>query len=297
MILYYTREGWCVRCACLSRPSGRVGSNDPLSLSSTESSPTSHAKSQRPSNPNRLPMCATEAIGTQIEIRIDRPIASQCAPPWPSEPRSKAESSNQSLPDVRHRGDRNPDRNQNRSLPDVRHRGHGNPDRKQNRATNRFPMCATVAIGTQSLPDVRHRGDRNPDRKQNRATNRFPMCATVAIGTQIETRIDHPIAARRAPPWPWEPRSKAESSNQSLPDVRHRGHRNPIASRCAPPWRSEPRSKPESITQSLPDVRHRGHGNPVRNQNRAANRMPTRTENRHRNRSKIDAKSIPKGSK
>ena len=79
-IVYITREGWCVRCACLSRPSGRVGSNDPLSLSSTESSPTSHAKLQRPSNPNRFPL------------------------------------RNQSLPDVRHRGDRNPDRNQNRSF-------------------------------------------------------------------------------------------------------------------------------------------------------------------------------------
>ena len=72
-------RGWCVGCVCLSRPSGRVGSNDPLSLSSTQSSPTSHAKLQRPSNPNRFPL------------------------------------RNQSLPDVRHRGDRNPDRNQNRS--------------------------------------------------------------------------------------------------------------------------------------------------------------------------------------
>ena len=160
-----------MRCACLSRPSGRVGSNDPLSLSSTESNPTSHAKSQRPSNPNRLPMCATEAIGTQIEIRIDRPIASQCAPPWPSEPRSKAESSNQSLPDVRHRGHRNPDRNQNRSF-------------------NRCPTCATVAMGTQTESrieqpidsrcappwpsDVHHRYHRCPVRNQNRSANRMP---------------------------------------------------------------------------------------------------------------------------
>ena len=52
-------------------------------------------------------------------------IASQCAPPWPSEPRSKPESIAQSLPDVRNRGHRNPQRNQNRS-------------------PNRFPMCATV---------------------------------------------------------------------------------------------------------------------------------------------------------
>ena len=160
-----------MRCACLSRPSGRVGSNDPLSLSSTESSPTSHAKLQRPSNPNRFPMCATVAIGTQIETRIDRPIASQCAPPWPSEPRSKAESSNQSLPDVRHRGDRNPDRNQNRSF-------------------NRCPTCATVAMGTQIKSrieqpiasrcappwpsDVRHRYHRCPVRNQNRSANRMP---------------------------------------------------------------------------------------------------------------------------
>ena len=119
-----------------------------------------------------------------------------------------------------------------------------------------------ATIESQSLPDVRHRSYRNTDRNQNRSPNRFSMCATVAIGTQIESRIEQPIA-----------------------------------SRCAPPWRSEPRSKPESITQSLPDVRHRGHGNPVRNQNRAANRMPTRTENRHRNRSQIDAKSTPEGSK
>ena len=156
----------------------------------------------------------------------------------------------------------------------------------RNRSDHRIPIacrCAPPKLSehrsksesiAQSLLNVRHRGHRNPDRKQNRATNRFPMCATVAIGTQIETRIDHSIAARRAPPWPWEPRPKAESSNQSLPDVRHRGHRNPIASRCAPPWRSEPRSKPESITQSLPDVRHRGHGNPDRKQNRATNRFP-----------------------
>ena len=80
----------------LSRPSGRVGSNDPLSLSSTESSPTSHAKSQRPSNPNRFPMCATVAIGTQIETRIDHPIAARRAPPWPWEPSSKPESSGKS---------------------------------------------------------------------------------------------------------------------------------------------------------------------------------------------------------
>jgi hypothetical protein len=81
----------------------------------------------------------------------------------------------------------------------VRHRGHGNPDRKQNRATNRFPMCATVAIGTQSLPDVRHRGDRNPDRNQNRSPNRCPTCATVAMGTQFETRIERQIACQLEP--------------------------------------------------------------------------------------------------
>ena len=81
-----------MRCACLSRPSGRVGSNDPLSLSSTESSPTSHAKSQRPSNPNRFPMCATVAIGTQIDTRIDHPIAALRAPPWPWETSSQPES-------------------------------------------------------------------------------------------------------------------------------------------------------------------------------------------------------------
>ena len=150
-----------MRCACLSRPSGRVGSNDPLSLSSTESSPTSHAKSQRPSNPNRLPMCATEAIGTQIEIRIDRPIASQCAPPWPSEPRSKAESSNQSLPDVRHRGDRNPDRNQNRS-------------------PNRCPTCATVAMGTQF-------------------ETRIERQIACQLETKIDTEIDAKSTQNRSP--------------------------------------------------------------------------------------------------
>ena len=120
------------------------------------------------------------------------------------------------------------------------------------------------------------------------------------IAATIESQslpVTQPIASGCAPPWRSEPRSKAESSNQSLPDVRHRGHRNPIASRCAPPWRSEPRSKPASIPQSLPDVRHRGHENPIRNQNRAANRMPTRTENRHRNRPQINAKSNPEGSK
>ena len=76
IVIVITREGWCVRCACLSRPSGRVGSNDPLSLSSTESTPTSHEKSQRPSNPNRFPMCATVAI----ETRIDQQIARQLEP-------------------------------------------------------------------------------------------------------------------------------------------------------------------------------------------------------------------------
>ena len=230
-------------CVSLSRPSGRVGSNDPLSLSSTESSPTSHAKSQRPSNPNRFPMCATVAIGTQIETRIDRPIASQCAPPWPSEPRSKAESSNQSLPDVRHRGDRNPDLNQNRSF-------------------NRCPTCATVAMGTQTESRIEQPIASRCAPPWPSEPNRYPMCATVAIGTQIESRIDEPNA-----------------------------------SRCAPPWLSIPRSKPESIAQSLPEVRHRGPRNPDQNQHRSGNRMPTRTENRHRNRSKIDAKSIPKGSK
>ena len=85
-----------MRCACLSRPSGRVGSNDPLSLSSTESSPTSHAKSQRPSNSNRFPMCATVASGTYIETRIDHAIAARRAPPWPWEPVSKPESSGKS---------------------------------------------------------------------------------------------------------------------------------------------------------------------------------------------------------
>ena len=66
-------------------------------------------------------------------------------------------------------------------------------------ATNRFPMCATVAIGTQSLPDGRHRGDRNPDRNQNRSPNRCPTCATVAMGTQFETRIERQIACQLEP--------------------------------------------------------------------------------------------------
>ena len=123
--------------------------------------------------------------------------------------------------------------------------------------------CEIAAtIESQSLPDVRHRSYRNPDRNQNRSPNRFSMCATVAIGTQIESRIEQPIA-----------------------------------SRCAPPRPSEARPKPESIAQSLPEVRHRGPRNPDQNHHRSGNRMPTRTENRHRNRSKINAKSIPEGSK
>ena len=43
-------------------------------------------------SPNRFSMCATVVIGTQIESRIEQPIASRCAPPWRSEPRSKPES-------------------------------------------------------------------------------------------------------------------------------------------------------------------------------------------------------------
>ena len=121
---------------------------------------------------SRFLMCATVTIGTQIETRIDRPIASQCAPPWPSEPTSEPESINQ------------------------------------------------------SLPDVRHCGHRNPGRNQNRSPNRFSMCATVAVGTQIETRIDRPIAARCAPPWPQQPTTEPESIAQSLPNVRHHGQLN-----------------------------------------------------------------------
>ena len=49
-----------------------------------------------PSEPNRFPMCATVAIGTQIETRIDHPIAARRAPPWPWEPSSKPESSGKS---------------------------------------------------------------------------------------------------------------------------------------------------------------------------------------------------------
>ena len=79
---------------------------------------------------------------------------------------------------------------------------------------------------------MRHRGHRNPDRKQNRATNRFPMCATVAIGTQIETRIDHPIAARRAPPWPWEPSSEPESSGKSHANSNRKSTPKSIQNRC-----------------------------------------------------------------
>ena len=33
---------------------------------------------------------------------------------------------------------------ESQSIPNVRHRGHRNPDRNQNRSPNRFPMCATV---------------------------------------------------------------------------------------------------------------------------------------------------------
>ena len=125
-----------MRCACLSRPSGRVGSNDPLSLSSTESSPTSHAKLQRPSNPNRFPL------------------------------------RNQSLPDVRHRGDRN-------------------PDRKQNRSFNRCPTCATVAMGTQF-------------------ETRIERQIACQLEPKIDTEID-PKSMQNRPPkgqndsqiWPW----------------------------------------------------------------------------------------------
>ena len=92
------------------------------------------------------------------------PIACRCAPPKLSEHRSKSESIAQ-------------------SLLNVRHRGHRNPDRKQNRATNRFPMCATVAIGTQIETRI----------------DRCPTCATVAMGTQFETRIERQIACQLEP--------------------------------------------------------------------------------------------------
>ena len=146
------------------------------------SSPTSHAESWRPSNPHRYPMCATVAIGTQIETRIDRPIASQCAPPWPSEPRPNAESSNQSLPDVRHRGDRNPDRNQNRSR-------------------NRCPTCATVAMGTQFGTRIERQiaCQLEPKIDTEIDPNRCPTCATVVMGTQFETRIERQIACQLEP--------------------------------------------------------------------------------------------------
>ena len=187
-----TREGWCVGCVCLSRPSGRVGSNDPLSLSSTESTPTSHAKSQRPSNPNRLPMCATEAIGTQIEISIDRPIASQCAPPWPSEPNRFPMCATVAIgTQIETRIDHSV-------------------------AARRVPTWPweprpKAELSNQSLPDVRHRGHRNPDRNQNRSPNRCPTCATVAMGTQFETRIERQSACQL------EPKTDTEIDPKSIP--------------------------------------------------------------------------------
>ena len=65
----------------------------------------------------RITQPIEQHISTQIETRFDRPIASRCAPPWPSKRRSKPESIRRSC-------------------------------WKWNR--NRLPMCATVAIDFQT---------------------------------------------------------------------------------------------------------------------------------------------------
>ena len=165
-----------------SRSSGRGGSNEPVSLSGCSKRVRSHVLSCWSC------MVGGWLVGLLGTKRLSRPMCATMAPELSGR-----------LSVASHIACEMKAKVASKSLPDVRHRGHRNPDRKQNRATNRFPMCATVAIGTQSLPDVRHRGDRNPDRNQNRSPNRCPTCATVAMGTQFETRIERQIACQLEP--------------------------------------------------------------------------------------------------
>ena len=113
-------------------------------------------------------MCATVAIGTQIETRIDRTTVLEIEP---------------------------------KSLPNVRHRGHRFPNRVETRSRI-VPQCAPPSPSVpKSLPDVRHRGHRNSDRNQNRSDDR------AGNGTEI--------ACQCAPPWPSISKPKSESNGES----------------------------------------------------------------------------------
>ena len=113
---------------------------------------------------NRLsrPMCATMSPGLSGRSRVASHIA--------CEMKTKVES---------------------KSLPDVRHRGHRNPDRNQNRSPNRCPTCATVAMGTQF-------------------ETRIERQIACQLEPKIDTEID-PKSMQNRPPkgqndsqiWPW----------------------------------------------------------------------------------------------
>ena len=123
---------------------------------------------------------------------------------------------------------------ESQSLPNVRHRGHRNPDRNQNRSQNRCPKCATVAVRTQIetsidraivleiypklLPNVRHRGHRLPNRNQNRQ----------------EYHLQNPsqIAYRCAPPPPSIISSKPGSIGKSHANSNRKSTPQSIPNRC-----------------------------------------------------------------
>ena len=187
-----------------SRSSGRGGSNEPVSLSGFSERVGSHVLSCRSC------MVGGWLVGLLGTKRLSRPMCATMAPELSGRSRvashiaceMKAKVASKSLPDVRHRGYRHPDRNQHPSDDRV-----GNRAEITSQCAPPWPSISKPYRNSipESSPNVRHRRHRYP--------NRFPMCATVAIETQTETRIDPTIMLEMEP--------------KSLANVRHRGHRFP----------------------------------------------------------------------